>query len=562
MSGRRWRIPENTAPDVTSQIINNRNLSQRDIELLTDDRIGSHFPDPAIIRDMTVGAKLIADAIASQSLIHIHADYDVDGATSSAILRRYLASCEHPYVRAEIPNREYGYGFGIDAAAAALADPPELLILLDCGTHNHETIDLARSIGTQVVVIDHHQPGDTLPRAHALINPHRPDENEAALGLRTLCTAGLALLMTAAVTLELRARGHWEGKTEPRVRELIDLAALGTVCDVMPLTGLNRAIVRHGLIRLRERTNVGLAALCDVAGVKADATATNLGFHLGPRINAGGRIGNARLGSDLLSTDDPERSRQIAATLDGNNRDRQSIEAAVREAAERAVNPEDDIIVVAGEGWHEGVIGIVAGRIREQTRKPAIVLAIAEDGTAKGSGRSMSGVNLGEAMLAARAEGILSAGGGHAMACGLTTTRDQIDQLRAFLNARYREQAVIARDQDTAQADAVLFANEVTAGMIQSLEQLAPYGQGWPRPKFILGPCDIQGLRKTDKGHAFCTIVDDTGAVKAKAWRADETGIAPLLSGSGKVYLLVTLEIDSWNGRDTPSATIEDIASA
>lgn len=560
-SGRQWHVPDTCAPDLTSQIIANRKLSDRDIALLTDDRLASQFPDPSVIMDMDQAAQILAKAIAGQQSIHIHADYDVDGATSSAILRRYLKACGHAYTSADVPNREYGYGFGEEAAEAVLADPPDVLVLLDCGTHNHATIAQARAEGTEVVVIDHHQPGDTLPIASALVNPHRADENEAAHSLRTLCTAGLALLATVATTRALRARGYWQGRDEPHVRELIDLAALGTVCDVMPLTGLNRALVRHGLIRIRTRTNTGLAALCDVSGVKADATVTSLGFHLGPRINAGGRIGQARLGSDLLTTDDPAKAAQIAGVLDGLNRDRQTIEAAVREAAEAQINPDDDIVIVAGKGWHEGVIGIVAGRIKEQVRKPTIVLSIADNGIAKGSGRSMTGVNLGEAMLAARAAGLLSAGGGHAMACGLTTTAAQIDDLRAFLNQHYRAAAEQARTADTARADAVLHTNDITAGMIESIEALAPYGQGWPRPKFIIGPCQIQALNITAKGHAFCTLVDETGAIKAKAWRAEEGQIATMLKRGGQVYALVTLEIDTWNGRNSPAATIEDIAT-
>lgn len=560
ISGRSWQIPEPATSDIAAQIVLNRGLCEADITRLKDQKLASHMPNPSVITDMDKAAEMLAKAVTDGLSIHLHADYDVDGATSSAILRRYLAACGHKWVKAEVPNREYGYGFGNEAADNLFNDPPDLLVLLDCGTHNLDTIAQARSYGIDVIVVDHHQPGHNLPLANALINPHRPDETEQGQALRILCTAGLAFMLTIATTRALRQHGYWQQREEPAPRLLLDLAALGTVCDVMPLTGLNRALVQRGLDQLRRQENTGLAALCAVAGVKDDTSVTSLGFHLGPRINAGGRIGNARLGSDLLSSDDPALCRAIAATLNGLNQDRQTIEAAVRTEAEAQIDPDDDIVLVCGEGWHEGVIGIVASRLRELTRKPTIIMAANPDGIVKGSGRSMHGVNLGEAMLQARAAGLLDAGGGHAMACGLTTTLDRLPALRAFLVEHFSKAAAKARLADSTRADAILHANDITKALIQTIDELGPYGQGWARPRFVIGPCTAQSASLTAKGHLFCTLADETGGIKAKAWRANETDALTILQSNEPFYALVTIELDTWNGRNTPNATIEDVA--
>lgn len=526
---------------------------------LMDPTLSKHMPDPSVLIDMDVAAARLAHAVTQGESILVFGDYDVDGATSTAIVHRFLNMAGHGDLRTVIPDREHGYGFGDSALKDAMSGMPDLVVLLDCGTQNGETIAKARAQGVDVIVVDHHKPGHALPPANALVNPHREDQEGAGLELRGLCTAGLAFMLSVAVNRELRRLGHWETRQQPNLSTLLDLVALGTVCDVMPLTGLNRSFVSTGMRRLDMRQNGGLNALAKVAGVKDGATVTSFGFHIGPRINAGGRVGKARLGADLLASDDVDYCAEIAEQLNLMNQDRQSIEKAVQAEALGMVVPTDDIILVAGKGWHEGVIGIVAGRLKELYNRPVIVMTVRDDGVVKGSGRSIAGVDLGRAIMDARDAGILDTGGGHIMACGLGTTPERIEALRSFLIERIGRDAALARESNATYADEGLWTSDITHGFNEEIERMGPYGQGWPKPRFLIGAAKASGIRVVRGGHAFFDLVDDNGSIKCKAWRAEETGLLGAIESGQPLIALGQIELDTYRNANEVTFTVEDL---
>ena len=567
--GRRWalrdvsdyrHVDKNKGPTpLQGSIAFSRGCKDSDLDLLLDKSLASHMPDPNILTDMKAGSDRLAKAIINGESILLFGDYDVDGATSTAIMKRYISMTGHPYVTTVVTDREHGYGFGEAALDSALENMPDVIVLLDCGTQNNDSINKANLNGADVIVVDHHKPGPVLPSALALINPHRNDEGEEGQKLRDLCTAGLAFMLAAATNRSLREKDFWANKTEPKISTLLDLVALGTVCDVMPLRGLNRAFVTNGLKRLDMRANGGLDALARVAGVKEGASVTSFGFHIGPRINAGGRIGKARLGTDLLSSDDPVFCNEIADELNVLNQDRQQIERAVQNEALTLVNPEDPIIVVCGDGWHEGVIGIVAGRIKELYNRPTVVMTKNDAGNVKGSGRSIPGIDLGTAVMNAKAEGLLDAGGGHIMACGLSTTSERVEALKAFLIEAIGKDSEAAREKATTSADAGLWTSDLTHGFHDEIEALGPYGQGWSKPRFIIGPAKASGIRVVRGGHAFFDLIDDNGSIKAKVWRAEETGLINALQKNCQILALGHIELDTFRGANDIVLIIEDI---
>ena len=568
-TGKRWRLRDATGYEhvdtvdgpsaIQGVLAHVRGCGRDDLPGLLDGKLSRHMPNPSVLIDMDAAASRLADLIEREEDLLVFGDYDVDGATSTAILERYLKMAGHASYRTVIPNREHGYGFGDAAFEDAISGMPDLILLLDCGTQNGDTIAKARTLGVDVVVVDHHKPGHGLPNANALVNPHREDQPEAGIGMRILCTAGLAFMLVAAINRELRTRGRWASRKEPNLSVLLDLVALGTVCDVMPLVGLNRAFVSNGLKRLDRRENIGLSALADVAGVKEGATVTSFGFHIGPRINAGGRVGTARLGADLLANDDERACMRIAETLNTCNQERQSLEKKAQAEALGMVRQEDPVIVVWNPGWHEGVIGIVAGRLKEHFNRPVVVMAIREDGVVKGSGRSIEGVDLGSAIMAAKDEGILVAGGGHTMACGLSAEVDKLEILRDWLIARLRDDVARARESMSTPADAALWTSDITHGFHDEIEHMGPYGQGWAKPRFILGPAKATSVRVTAGGHAFFDAVDDNGFIKAKAWRAEESGMMPCIEGEAPVLFLGHIEIDTFRGANNVNFIVEDV---
>ena len=544
-----------------------RGADPQDFARLKTPTLRDWLPDPAIFGDMEAAASRLAAAIAANQAIVIFGDYDVDGATSAAVLIRYLrqvgATVSH-----YIPDRLLeGYGPSADALVALKSAGADLVVTVDCGTQGFEALAAARSAGLDVIVVDHHQPSTALPVALALVNPNRLDESALAASHGHLAAVGVAFLLVVSLNRQLRQRGAFADLPEPGLTNLLDIVALGTVADVVPLTGLNRAFVTQGLKVMRARRNPGLTALIDVAGLTKPPGARDLGFALGPRVNAGGRVGKSDLGVRLLTTDDPAEAQALAFELDRLNIERRSIEAEVTEAALALSNPESNaaIAIVTGDGWHPGVIGIVASRLKDRLHRPTIVIALQDDGVGKGSGRSLPGVDLGAAVLAAKDHGLLIAGGGHAMAAGLTVAADRIDALTAFLNDRLAsavDRAAAVRGLD---CDAAVAPRGVNLELVETLEVAGPYGQGWAAPRVASGPWTAVDCRIVGEHHVKLALAGADGArCKAIAFRHADTALGAALAGArGRAfYLAGRIKRDDWKGAPSAEIEIDDMAWA
>jgi single-stranded-DNA-specific exonuclease len=529
--------------------------------------IRGFMPDPSIFLDMDRAAERLADAIAAQEAVTIFGDYDVDGATSAALLIRLLRDLGLG-VGHYIPDRLLeGYGPSADALVGLATRGARLVVTVDCGALAFEALQAARDAGLDVIVVDHHKCATSLPVAHAIVNPNRLDEGEGAAHGH-LAAVGVAFLLGAALIRTLRARGWFAaGRAEPKLLELLDIVALGTVADVAQLKGLNRAFVTQGLKVMAGRRNIGLAALIEASRLKRDPTCTDLGFALGPRINAGGRVGKADLGVRLLTTDDPAEARAIAAELDRLNEERRAIEAAVREQAEALLPAQGNraVAVIAGQGWHPGVIGIVASRLKERSGRPAIVVAL--DGTVgKGSGRSVSGVDLGAAVMAAKDAGLLVAGGGHAMAAGLTIDAAKLDAFADFLDERLGADVAAASDRRALLVDAVVGAGGVTPALVEALEAGGPYGAGWPSPRVAAGRVRVVKADIVGNGHVRAIVSGDDGRpIKAMAFGQGDSALGQALLGAGatrRLWLAGRAKIDDWAQRPSAELHLDDAAWA
>ncbi len=526
----------------------------------------TQFPDPSSFADMDLAAGILVDALEARSRIVVFADYDVDGATSAAQIVRWLRAMGHePSIY--VPDRlTEGYGPSAAAFRRLQDEGAELIVTVDCGAAAYDALAEAGNIGLPVVVIDHHLMRGTPPGAVAVVNPNRPD---CASGQGMLAAAGVTFVLLAALNREARRRGLFADRPEPDLRRWLDLAALGAICDVTQLAGFNRALVTQGLKVMSAWANPGLAALMTVAGTPGKAAGVfEAGFILGPRINAGGRIGRSDLGARLLATDDPAEAADLAGQLDVLNGQRKEVERQIVQAAieeiERASNfdPDAAAIVVAKEGWHPGVIGIVASRLRERYRRPAVVIGIDRAGDiGRGSGRSQPGVNLGLAVQAAFDSGLLISGGGHPMAAGLTLRPGAIPELRAFLCERLAGEMDVAAVEDALDIDA-LIASSAAAALRQDFEQLAPFGPGNPEPLVCLADVRIERVRPLKGGHLRCVLADAAGApLNAVAWRVADTELGRrLAAGGGSLHVAGRVRADTWQGRNGVQLEIEDAA--
>jgi single-stranded-DNA-specific exonuclease len=474
-------------PELVARVVAARGIELDDAETFLDPTLKALLPDPAHLIDMTPAVERIMAAISGGETIAVFGDYDVDGATSAALLVRFFSALGRA-VPVYIPDRQKeGYGPNLPALMKLKDEGASVVITVDCGTTAYEPLEAASAAGLDVIVIDHHVAEARLPAGCLVINPNRVDETSPC---GQLAAVGVTFLVIVAINRALRdAFWYGEGHSEPDLRLWLDLVALGTVCDVVPLTGLNRAFVTQGLRVMAGRRNAGISALADVASIDRPLDAYHAGFLLGPRVNAGGRVGDSGLGVRLLTTDDPMKARPLAEQLDRLNRERQEIEQGVLEAAvdqaENRSDPQSPVIVVTGEGWHPGVIGIVAGRLRERFDRPSCVVAM-EGGVGKGSGRSVRGVELGPAIIAAQQAGLLVNGGGHAMAAGFTVTRDNLTGFTAYLEDHIRRQLGNEPLSASLGFDGVLHPSAATTDIVTMLDRVGPYGAGNPRPRFAV----------------------------------------------------------------------------
>jgi single-stranded-DNA-specific exonuclease len=552
--------------DLVDQLLMARGVGREALERHRLPTLRSFMPDPSLFRDMDKAAGRLADAVESGEKVAVFGDYDVDGATSAALLVRLLRGLgSEP--RAYIPDRLMeGYGPSGEALVRLAREGARLIVTVDCGAQAFEALAMAREAGVDVIVVDHHKCASALPLALALVNPNRLDEEAEAAAHGHLAAVGVCFLLGAATLRVLRARGWFAAREEPKLIELLDLVALGTVADVAQLRGLNRAFVTQGLKVMAKRRNVGLAALIDAARLNRAPTCTDLGWALGPRINAGGRVGKSDLGVRLLTTDDPAEAEAIAAELDRLNEERRAIESIVCEAAEGLCGGQGNrsVIVASGETWHPGVIGIVAGRLKERFGRPAIVIALGEDGLGKGSGRSIGGVDLGAAVMAAKDLGLLVAGGGHAMAAGLTVERGRIEAFCDFLDERLAADVARSRDDRALLLDAVLAPGGVCPQLCDALEAGGPYGAGWPAPRVAAGPVRVVKADVVGNGHLRLIVAGDDGRrIKAIAFRmaASPLGEAMLAAPPHrKLWVAGRVKKDEWEGRVGAELHLEDAA--
>jgi len=570
VSGQPWRrrgAGEDGLDSLVDELLLARGVARDDLARHRDPRIRDFLPDPSAFRDMDRGAERIADAVDAGETIAIFGDYDVDGATSAALLALLLRQLgAEPIVY--IPDRLMeGYGPSGAALVELKKRGASLAVTVDCGAQAFDALEEAKAAGLDVIVVDHHQCGTLLPVAYAMINPNRLDEGEIGAAHGHVAAVGMAFLLGVALLRELRRRGFFETREEPNILDLLDLVALGTVADVAKLQGLNRAFVTQGLKVMAARQNVGLTALAEAARLVKTPSCRDLGFALGPRINAGGRVGKSDLGVRLLTSTDPEEARTIAAELDRLNEERRAIEMIVCEqASEQAAKLDAPVITVMSSGWHQGVIGIVAGRLKERFGRPAIVIAEDEDGTGKGSGRSISGVDLGAAVLAAKDSGLLSAGGGHAMAAGLTLPGGGLDAFRDFINARLAADVERSRGGRALLIDSVLAPGGIVGSLCDSLEEAGPYGAGWPSPKIVAGPARLLRTGIVGDGHVRGLACGDDGkSFKWIAFRSAATDLGQALLASPadrRWWLAGSIKRDEWNGGNAAEMHLEDAALA
>ena len=524
------------------------------------------FPDPSSFTDMDRAAEVLVDGLEQRRALVVFADYDVDGASSAAQLVRWFRALGHE-LAIYVPDRVLeGYGPSPAAFRRLKAEGAELVITVDCGAAAHDALACAAEIDLEVVVIDHHlMRGEEIPNVAALVNPNRPD---CVSGQGHLAAAGVTFVLLAALNREARRRGLFADRAEPDLRQWLDLAAMGAICDVTELTGFNRALAAQGLRVMSAWRNPGLKALLEAANSQGPASVFHVGFILGPRINAGGRIGRADLGARLLSTDNAEEAQALAAQLDALNTSRKEVEREVTEAAiaqiEKESNaPDAPVLLVAQDDWHPGVIGIVAGRLREKYRKPVVVVGVDRAANVgKGSGRSQPGVNLGRAVQAAYDEGLLLAGGGHAMAAGLSVRPDAIPELRSFLCERLAAESEVAATADALEIDALVTSRGCDRTLWQDFQRMAPFGPGNTEPLFAAADVRVERPMALRGGHVRCTLTDASGGrLKAVAWRVEGTPAGRrLLDEGGAMHVAGRLKPDDWQGREAVEFEIEDVA--
>ncbi|HET9175098.1 MAG TPA: single-stranded-DNA-specific exonuclease RecJ [Pseudolabrys sp.] len=555
--------------ELLARVLAGRNVDPDQVDSFLDPTIRRLMPDPNTLTDMDAACVRIADAIVKGESIAIFGDYDVDGATASALLCRYLRQCGlDPIVH--IPDRLFeGYGPNKDAIRSFAVRGAKLLITVDCGVTSLEPLGEAEKLGLDTVVIDHHQADEELPVAAAVVDPNRVDDLS---GLGHLAAVGLVFLTLVAVTRELRRRDFWSGaRSEPDLLSLLHLVALGTVADVVPLHGLNRAFVAKGLIALRRREHPGMTALMDVARLRGPPEPWHLGFLLGPRINAGGRIGRADLGARLLLEEDPTEAARLASELDRLNRERQTIEQTTLAQAEAealaalGLEEKGAVVLTAAQGWHPGIVGLVAARLKERYGRPAFAIALEPGGIGTGSGRSIAGVDLGRTVRRAVQEGILLKGGGHAMAAGVTLKKEALAAFRAFLEDALAEPVELARRDSALLIDGAVAAGGFNFSLADLLTRAGPFGAGNPEPILALPAHTLVYAEPLGDNHIRARLRSGDGKfVNAIAFRAmgQVLGKALLDNRDRAVHAAGQIAVDRWQGEERVQMRLLDLAAS
>jgi len=570
-TGRRWigpSIEEDRLAEAMAQITKlpaplcrtlvKRGVTAEDASTFLAPTLRDLLPDPHDLRDMEKAAQRFLVAVKTKQRIAIFADYDVDGGTSAALLICWLRDMGLKSTL-YIPDRiDEGYGPN-DEAMAALAKDHDLIICVDCGTLTHGPI--AAAVGADVIVLDHHLGGETLPDCVAVVNPNRQDESG---DLGHLCAAGVVFLMLVEANRQMKA----SGAAGPDLMSALDLVALGTVADVAPLIGVNRAFVRQGLTVMGRRGRIGITALSDVAGMNEAPNSYHLGFLLGPRVNAGGRIGKADLGARLLATVDRNEASALADMLDQLNTERREVESAVRDLAieqAEARGYDAPLVWAAGKNWHPGVVGIVASRLKDASNRPSVVIGIDEDGTGKGSGRSVTGIDLGAAIQRLASEGLLIKGGGHKMAAGLSVEGDKIEAAMARLGELLAKQGSDKIGPADLKLDGVLMPAAATVELVNQIEQAGPFGAGAPAPRFVFPDVQILFAKTVGANHLKITFGDGLGKrIDSISFGAMDGPLGPMLTNHNcaRFHLAGRLEINTWQGRQSVQLRLEDAAPA
>jgi single-stranded-DNA-specific exonuclease len=551
--------------DIIAKLVASRGVTLDNVDNFLNPTLKKTLPNPSSLKDMDKAVSYIADLIRENKKIGIFGDYDVDGATSSALLHNFITEIGGE-AEIHIPDREdEGYGPNMEAFNHLVNNGAASIVTVDCGSSAFDPLTEAKKAGIDIVVVDHHETAASLPTAIAIVNPKRLDDDS---GTEYLAAVGVVFLLVVGINRELRQSGWYKEKSikEPDLLQWLDMVALGSVCDMVPLKGANRAFIKSGLQVMGQRKNKGLVALSDISNISERPSSYHLGYILGPRINAGGRVGKASLGAALLSCDDEIRATEIAKQLDGFNIERREIEAATLieaiEQVETTVFDDYPLIFAFGENWHPGVVGIVAGRLKDRYNLPTCVMTMV-GGEVKGSGRSITGVDLGAAIIAATEAGVLIKGGGHSMAAGFSLDRERIEELREFLGERIKKQIGEQGIVPTVNIDGALDIGAITTEMVHAMEALAPYGSGNPKPRFVITNVQIAKPEIVGAGHVKCFLKGQTkGWIKSIAFRQADTELGKaMLSNDGETFHVAgTLKVDSWKGRESIQITIDDMA--
>ena len=546
-----------------AKLFNIRKINISDIDQYINPSLKDHMPDPYNLVDMEKACSRIYDSISNDEKIAIFGDYDVDGSTSTSIIVNYFRSLGIE-VEYHIPNRfTEGYGPNKDIFSKFKKNRVKVIITVDCGTMSYDEMEFAKNEGLDVIVLDHHQPEITLPEAYAIVNPNRLDDNS---NLNYLAAVGVTYFFLIAVNRKLRSMKWFENNnlTEPNLISFLDIIALGTVCDAVPLKGINRLLVIKGIEVMTKQLNVGLKSLIDKSAIKGRISTYDLGFKLGPRINAAGRLGHSSFGTELLTATDSINADRIANELDKFNQERRTIESYVLDSAEKQVTEEKlnkKLLIVSGKNWHEGVIGIIASRLKDKYHKPCVVITFS-NGKAKGSGRSIKGIDLGNLVIAAKQAGIIDSGGGHSMAAGLSLNENQIENLSNFFESQLSNHLFEVMDEKMIYVDSLISSSGINLEVYDEIEKLGPFGSDNVEPNFVVKNSILASVNQIGENHLKCLIKTPEGDfIEAMAFRSLSTSLGDQIQKNkgNSVSLLGKIKINEWGGRRTPQLHIEDI---